>query len=70
MSDEEDLEVVASEYLTVLPLIIVILFLGVFGPPWFFPFEFSTLNILCLGTFLFSVFVYVIVDSLHPNIRE
>ena len=32
--DEEELKVVASESLIVLPLNIVILFLGVRGPPW------------------------------------
>ena len=35
--DEEELKVVASESLIVIPLIIVILFLGVCGPSWFFP---------------------------------
>ena len=42
--DEEELKVVASESLIVIPLMIVILFLAVCGPPWFFPiFRFSTL---------------------------
>ena len=63
-SDEEGLEVVASEYPVVLPLIIVILFLGVYGPPWFFPFEFFTLK-SCVS--VFSVCIYVILDLLHPH---
>ena len=50
--DEEELKVIAFESLIVILLIIVILFLGVCGPPWFFPiFGFSML-ISCVPVFI------------------
>ena len=58
--DEEELKVVASESLIVLPLIIVILFLGVCGPSWFFPyFGFSTLISCVLVLHSWSVIVFL-----------
>ena len=64
--DEEELKVVASESLIVIPLIIVILFLGVCGSPWFFPiFWVFHVNILCpcflrvLSLVFLSVHIYL-----------